>query len=103
VPKDWPGGDPDRRERFNDTYAMQDELRDETRQRYVRHLSSAVPASPPTTAWNCPACQAEIRHSGVAPQPGLLYRCHLCHLELTLDDATKILAVAAPPTNDPRR
>ena len=54
--------------------------------------------------WKCPACQTQIRHDGPTPQPKRLYRCHVCRLELVLDEQTNKLAVAPrPPDKDPRR
>lgn len=53
--------------------------------------------------WKCPACQTQIRHDGTGPEPNRLYRCHVCHLELTLDETIGKLAVAPlPPEKDPR-
>jgi hypothetical protein len=54
--------------------------------------------------WKCPACLTQIRHDGLAPQPNQLYRCHVCRVELVLDETTGKLTVAPlPPENDPRR
>jgi rubredoxin len=49
-------------------------------------------------AWKCPACETAMRHDGVAPTPGRLYRCHVCRLELVLDQATNRMQV--PPLTD---
>ena len=45
--------------------------------------------------WRCPACQVPIRHSDSedAPRRGARYRCHICRLELMLDEATDRLTV----------
>jgi hypothetical protein len=40
--------------------------------------------------WKCPACQTQI---GDAPEPKRVYRCHVCRLELTLDETTHKLRV----------
>jgi hypothetical protein len=54
--------------------------------------------------WKCPACQTQIRHDGDLPMPNRVYRCHVCRLELVLDDDTHKLVVAPlPPENDPSR
>jgi hypothetical protein len=56
--------------------------------------------------WKCPACQTQIRHDEDIPQPKQVYRCHVCHLELVLDEDTHALTVPplpAPPEHDPRR
>jgi hypothetical protein len=47
--------------------------------------------------WRCPACGIEIQHSEAEPLPrsGHHYRCHVCRLELVMDDATKNLTVPA--------
>ena len=47
--------------------------------------------------WKCPACQAQIRHDGDKPEPKRVYRCHVCRLELVLDEATQKLTVAPLP------
>jgi hypothetical protein len=46
--------------------------------------------------WRCPACQSPINHSPIEPQPraGVRYRCHVCRLELELDQAANRLDVA---------
>jgi hypothetical protein len=45
--------------------------------------------------WRCPACQTQIRHSDAEdrPRPHALYRCHICRLELQLDERTNKLAL----------
>jgi hypothetical protein len=47
--------------------------------------------------WKCPACDNQIRYDGDAPQPGIVYRCHICHLELVADEAMGEFALAAVP------
>jgi hypothetical protein len=39
-----------------------------------------------------------MRHDGMAPTPSRLYRCHVCRLELVLDQATNRMQV--PPLTD---
>jgi hypothetical protein len=39
-----------------------------------------------------------MRHDGVAPEFHRLYRCHVCRLELMLDEATNRMQV--PPLPD---
>jgi DNA-directed RNA polymerase subunit RPC12/RpoP len=41
--------------------------------------------------WKCPACQTRIAHDGESPEPKRVYRCHVCHLELVLDERTRKL------------
>ena len=57
--------------------------------------------------WRCPACQSPIRHSDVEarPRPGVLYRCHVCRLELVLDLTGELLTLAPfeEPPNRPRK
>jgi DNA-directed RNA polymerase subunit RPC12/RpoP len=53
--------------------------------------------------WKCPACQTQIAHDGDMPEPKRVYRCHVCRLELVLDEATRKLAVAPLPTLPNRR
>jgi hypothetical protein len=59
--------------------------------------------------WRCPACQTQIRQgeNEAAPRLGVVYRCHICRLELVVDYATQKLTVrpfpdpaADPSTND---
>jgi len=45
--------------------------------------------------WKCPACQTPIAHDGDMPEPRRVYRCHVCRLELVLDESTRKLTVAA--------
>ena len=49
--------------------------------------------------WRCPACHIAIRHSETEdrPRPGVLYRCHVCRLELKLDPTTDRLTVMPLP------
>jgi hypothetical protein len=53
--------------------------------------------------WKCPACQNQIAHYGDAPEPKRVYRCHVCHLELTLDETTQKLTLAPFTTGVIRR
>ena len=47
--------------------------------------------------WKCPACQTQIAHEGDTPEPNRVYRCHVCRLELVLDDTTHRLTVTPVP------
>jgi hypothetical protein len=47
--------------------------------------------------WTCPACSQIIRHDYDAadePRPNVIYRCHICRLELIFDPETKKLVLA---------
>ncbi len=46
--------------------------------------------------WRCPACDLPIRHNDIEERPrvGVVYRCHICRLELTADPLTERLTVA---------
>lgn len=46
--------------------------------------------------WRCPACHTPIRHNEneERPREGVVYRCPICRLELTVDPDTKRFAVA---------
>lgn len=44
--------------------------------------------------WKCPACQTEIRHDGDEPRVNMVYRCHVCRLELVRDTNTHLMTVA---------
>jgi len=53
--------------------------------------------------WNCPACNSRLRLTiGVgesAPRRGVIYRCHVCRLELVLDPSGERLVVAPLATD----
>jgi len=50
--------------------------------------------------WKCPACQTQIRLDLDSPRPRQVYRCHVCRLELVLDDAGEQLIVAPFATHE---
>jgi hypothetical protein len=55
--------------------------------------------------WKCPACQTQIRHEGDAPRLGHIYRCHICRLELAVDQTSGKLQLAPleiPKDESPR-
>jgi len=45
--------------------------------------------------WRCPACQTQIQHNDLdpRPRPKTIYRCHICRLELVLNERTGHLTV----------
>jgi hypothetical protein len=53
--------------------------------------------------WTCPACKLPIEHRGYEDQPraGLVYRCHVCRLELELDPQTGKLALSPLQAPEP--
>lgn len=53
--------------------------------------------------WKCPACQTQIRHEGDIPERNRVYRCHVCHLELVVDESARTMTVAPLPTQRSRR
>jgi hypothetical protein len=53
--------------------------------------------------WKCPACQTQIAHNGDAPEPRRVYRCHVCRLELILDEGSQKLTLAPLWTTVSRR
>jgi hypothetical protein len=55
--------------------------------------------------WKCPACQTLIEHhpSERLPQIGQIYRCHVCHLELTVDPKAPAMILTPLPENDTPR
>ena len=46
--------------------------------------------------WICPACSLAIKHTDqdANPRPGVVYRCHICRLELILDPSSNKLVLA---------
>jgi hypothetical protein len=52
--------------------------------------------------WRCPACQEQIRHSQAEREPyvGVVYRCHICRLELLFDPIRRLLRVVPFPVDD---
>ena len=46
--------------------------------------------------WTCPACSLAIKHADqdANPRPGVVYRCHICRLELILDPSSNKLVLA---------
>jgi hypothetical protein len=44
--------------------------------------------------WKCPACQTQIRHNGEAPELRHVYHCHVCRLELVVDEKAQTMKVA---------
>jgi hypothetical protein len=44
--------------------------------------------------WKSRACETQIQHEGDAPLPKKIYRCHVCRLELMLDESLHELTVA---------
>jgi len=46
--------------------------------------------------WTCPACSTQIRHSAseTAPNAKTVYRCHVCRLELVVDEDEQKMKVA---------
>ena len=56
--------------------------------------------------WTCPACSVQIQHDQDRPLPKRVYRCHVCRLELVLDEGIQKLVVVpfsepAPPEPEP--
>lgn len=53
--------------------------------------------------WKCPACSTAIAHGAGEMQPviGVVYRCHVCRLELSLDPFTGKLALTPLPSPEP--
>jgi hypothetical protein len=46
--------------------------------------------------WRCPGCRLPIHHieNEARPRPGIVYRCHICRLELVVDETTAKMIVA---------
>ena len=47
--------------------------------------------------WTCPACNIQIQHEQDRPLPRNVYRCHVCRLELVVDERGDQLVVAPFP------
>jgi len=54
--------------------------------------------------WRCPACQTHIRRTALdgeeRPRRGQHYRCHVCRLELELNERTNSLDVVPLDSTD---
>jgi hypothetical protein len=46
--------------------------------------------------WKCPACYSQIAHAPYEdhPRPEVIYRCHICRLELVYDSRDGKLMLA---------
>jgi hypothetical protein len=49
--------------------------------------------------WTCPICSSSINRNDPEPSPrrGVIYRCHICRIELVVDPATGKLVVVPVP------
>jgi hypothetical protein len=50
--------------------------------------------------WTCPSCRQPIHHAAdePAPHPGIVYRCHVCRLNLVVDsERGKLVIVEGEP------
>jgi len=55
-------------------------------------------------AWTCPACSIHIELEQDRPLPKKVYRCHVCRLELVVDESIdKLVAVPFLAPNRPER
>jgi len=53
--------------------------------------------------WTCPACRLVIQHTEDIPRPNVVYRCHVCRLELVNDPLTRKMTLAPLPTGQASR
>jgi len=56
--------------------------------------------------WKCPACGTNVKSDadGDKPRVGVVYRCHVCRLELTVDVKNGVLVlVPLDRTPPPKR
>jgi hypothetical protein len=61
-------------------------------------------ASNSNMRWNCPACDAPIRHEAQTGAPARVYRCSVCRLELVVDaKADRLVLAPFQPVDDPIR
>jgi hypothetical protein len=51
--------------------------------------------------WHCPACQTTIAHKDTEDRPrvGIVYRCYVCRLELTMNPTSEKLELAPLPAH----
>ena len=50
--------------------------------------------------WQCPACGSRVfddRNGSARPRPGTVYRCNVCHLEVTYDPVLKKMRPSPVP------
>ena len=52
--------------------------------------------------WLCPACRTTLTHTHTEPRPRVVYRCHVCRLELRFNEETNQLELLPFP-NKPER
>jgi hypothetical protein len=60
----------------------------------ARIVSRAPSRASSAMPWLCPACDTPIRHHEPHPRPRVLYRCHICRLELVVHAETGALMLA---------
>jgi hypothetical protein len=68
----------------------------------VRPLASAMRVLRLTMPWKCPLCRLPIHHSDAEtdPRPNVIYCCHICRLELVIDNHTRTMVAATFVTDD---
>jgi hypothetical protein len=50
--------------------------------------------------WKCPACGSRVfedRDGAARPQPGIVYRCYVCHLDVAYDPTLKKMRPSPVP------
>ena len=54
----------------------------------------------PFPPWRCPACNSTIQHAPaeVVPRNNVIYRCHVCRLELVCAVGSEAFTVAPLPS-----
>jgi transposase-like protein len=51
--------------------------------------------------WTCPACGLELAHQRNRPPSNQLFHCHVCRIELVLDERSDTLVAVPYPLSDP--
>ena len=44
--------------------------------------------------WRCPVCDATVQHTGPLPLEDVVYRCHVCRLDLVTNPETGKMRLA---------
>jgi hypothetical protein len=65
--------------------------------RAVVGLTKGIYFHPLIMPWRCPACGLTVQHSEDIPRIDVIYRCHICRLDLVTDHQTGKMRLAPVP------